>query len=289
MHKYDSVPKVELYQQHPIFHKPSLFKARSWTETIEGYTNNAHELTCCILSNLKLRGIRKTTSVSINITKDLSVDEIKLLWSDVSRKMRRRGVQAIWVREPNERNRCNYHLLVISPNDPKAMRAILEASMPSRKDVRWHSQVEKTDTIYGWSHYITKAVMPGKDQRDRIQKDLYGPKRLLFKTGTGLDKHGTIGKFWHRPKAMLWKEIKDIEARIAQGLQKPGVKRVADLISDWFQGDHNITSKEISRRIGYWADEAVIKDWAERLEVEAIGKGDGEGSEGMHTLCPCKP
>ena len=273
MYKYDSVAGTELYQRNPLFDRPSLHKPRSWTETIQSFINNAHELSQCLLRNMKLTPGGYSLAVTINVRADLSIDEIKSVWKKATRKMRSHGVVALWVREPNRRDRCNYHLIVSTPRTQKEMEEILEISMPSRKEVMWHKQVRPIKSPFVWAKYICKAKMSGS-KKGKLLRDMYAGKRLLFHTRTGLDKFGTIGPFWKKPKAILWKEIQDREKRIATGLDQPNVKAAAKFMFDYLglENDPHITLKDVERSFGSWPESEGVQHWIERLTHEQAGQ-----------------
>lgn len=41
-------------------------------------------------------------------------------------------------------------------------------------------------------------------------------------------KHSTIGDFWEKPKRAIWQDVRDKEAKIAKGLNKPDVRRLTE-------------------------------------------------------------
>jgi len=51
---YCSIPDDKIYQKQPIWSQPSTHKLKSWTETVEGYLNEAKKLTTCLFHNRKL-------------------------------------------------------------------------------------------------------------------------------------------------------------------------------------------------------------------------------------------
>ncbi len=44
--------------------------------------------------------------------KKLPAKTVKDMWPKVCRKLKKRGIFALWVREPNRLNKCYYHILI---------------------------------------------------------------------------------------------------------------------------------------------------------------------------------
>lgn len=259
---YDSTQIVQIFQDEPLDFKPSSFKLKGWTETIVGYIHEASKLSQCIVKNRRLMRRNYTWAVSINVEKELSPHDIKEVWKKVCRKLKARGVVALWVREPSKDNRCNYHLLVKSQTTDAALSTAIEESMPSRSELPWHKQVKPVKSQWYWPRYICKAKTTAYKSGRRIA-DKYGKKRLLFTPHLGLRKCGTIGDFWEKPKKVIWQDIIDREKRIAEGLEKPNIRKLVKHVYEWLGG--YVPIKRIERSFGYWADSPNIRGWADRL------------------------
>jgi hypothetical protein len=96
-----------------------------------------------------------TVFASINITEDLTGDQMKGLWSKVCRYLKNNHIVALYVCEISRRsNRFNYHLLLRSqtPN----LKVLLKFAM---KGVKTNIMVEPYDTGEGrfTVRYMTKA------------------------------------------------------------------------------------------------------------------------------------
>lgn len=258
------IPLPEIFQAKPLFSKPSQFKAKSWTETIEGYQYEAKKLTTCILNNRKLLGRPYSWFVTIYIWDVMPPNEAAKLWTKVCRNLRRLGIIALWVREPTKKNKVHYHLLVSSQQTEKDLLATIEAAMPPRSEVGWHKNIKAVDNRWWLPFYITKAKIKGKFKGKTVP-DKYASKRLLFQSKTQLRKHGTIGKFWIKSIAQLWKEVQLVEQRIANGLQDQRVKELAKYVYDLVQG--YVPLKQIERNYGYHADSSVVQDWISSLKI----------------------
>ncbi len=61
----------------------------------------------------------------------------------------------------------------------------------------------------------------------------------------------------------MWADIKAIEQRIGDGLEKPNVRRLAKHIHEYTCG--YVPLKKIERSVGYHADSESVKEWIARL------------------------
>lgn len=262
---YSSDLTEEIFQRTPAFSKPSRYKLKSWTDTIEGYLNEAKQLTFCILKNRRLLGRPYSWFLTIYIRKQMSAKDAAFMWTKACRNLRRHGIIALWVREPTKRNTIHYHLLVQNDVLKRDLEKIIEASMPSRKDTDWHKKIMANDDRVWLPYYITKAKIKGT-VRGKSVSDKYAPKRLLFKPGLGLRKFGTIGPFWLQSKQEIWRKVQETERRIAEGLSDARVCRLARHAFEFLDG--HIPLNRIKRSFGYWAHAAAIQDWIESLSVD---------------------
>ena len=272
---YNSIRLDQIFQDDPLDWKPSSFKLKGWTETIVGFIHEASKLSQCIVKNGHLMKRNYTWAVSINIEQELSPHDIKEVWKKVCRKLKAKGIAALWVREPSKNNHCNYHLLVKSQITNFALTTAIEESMPTRSELPWHKQVEPVKSQWYWPRYICKAKTKGYINGRRVG-DKYGKKRLLFKPHLGLRKCGTIGDFWEKPKKEIWQAVIDKEKRIAEGLEKPNIRKLVNHVYEWL-GQY-VPKKQIERSYGYWADSPAIRDWANKMvgEQGQTSQDDGQ-------------
>src|SRR5690606_22295191 len=110
-HMYSSAATDEIFQKNPPFSKPSQFIAKGWTDSIEGYVNEAKKLATCIINNRRA-GRQYPWFLTIYIRAMLSPNQITAQWTKVCRNLRSHGIVAIWVREPTKAGKVHYHLLV---------------------------------------------------------------------------------------------------------------------------------------------------------------------------------
>ena len=264
--KYSSAVIGKIYQQNPPYTKRSQYPAMGWTDTILGYINEAKQLTQCILRNRRAMKRPYAWTVHINMNVELPPKTISDIWTKACRKLRTKGINALWVREPNKLNKAHYHLVIKDLIGRRQLAQIIEEAMPSRKVVMWRKCIQPIENEWRYAHYITKAKIKGRI-RGRLVNDLHARKRRLFKPKLGLKKYGEIGSFWERPKKELWQEIRDIEKRIAEGLGNPNIKKLAHHVYDML-GEY-VPLKTIERNYGYWSDIPAIKDWADTLFAES--------------------
>jgi hypothetical protein len=212
-----------------------------------------------------------TCHVTINIEVVHAPKQIADVWTKVVRTLRRKGIMALWVREPTKAGGIHYHLLLRNEIGEKELAKVIDGAMPNfkvqtAKRVRkgWHAKYQRIKPDEEWQilHYVSKAKIAGYRGGKPVD-DFYANKRLLFKAGLKIKKYGEIGDFWLRPKKKLWQEIIDIEKRIGEGLEKPNVKRLAEYVYDLIGG--YISLKDIERSFGHDADGPAVQHWIESL------------------------
>jgi len=256
-------PTSPIFREHSPHFRKQPFKLKGWTDTVLGYLYEADKLSRCILRNREYMGCDYTLEASINIHAELPPHLIKQTWDKAKGRMKEHGVTALWIREPSLSNHCNYHLLVKSNHSEEEFKQIIEASMPPRSprsNVPFHKHVSPIDSQYHYSRYITKAKTAGVVNGKEI-KDKYRNKRLMFAPRLGLKKYGTIGPFWEKPKKVLWDEIIEIERRVAEGKEKPGVKEKARQMYELLGGC--VPLDQIERNYGYYAEDLYLGNEAE--------------------------
>jgi hypothetical protein len=261
---YCSNPDEEIFQRKPVFSKPSTFRPKSWCDTTEGYLHEAKKLTTLLIRNRKLMGVPYRWFLTIYVDFHQSPQEVSAWWTKATRNLKAKRLNALWVREPTRSNKVHYHLLVRNNISKADLTAIVEESLPSRKLGRWHKNIKPVGTN-DWRllHYITKAKLAGKTKKGAVITDLYAKKRMLFKKKLGIRKVGTIGKFWAQKKSALWKQIVEKEKKIADGLSRPNVKRLARHAHEFIEGA--VPLKQIERNFGYYSDSLGVKSWIDRL------------------------
>ena len=261
---YSSVPDDKIFQTKPLRTKSSNFKLKSWTETVHGYLNEAKNLTTCLIRNRELAKAPYTLFLTIYVDAVMQPKAINDWWRKASRNLNRSGVVALWVREPTRTNKVHYHLLLRSIHSKEQLTTIIEECLPSRASGRWHKNIKKVRPRDGrLLRYITKAKTAGKTKSGVYLSDLYHKKRLLFKSGLGIRKVGTIGKFWVKSRKAIWDDVKAREKRIAEGLEQPNVRRLANYAYEFVDG--YVPLPQIERNFGYYWDSAGTQNWIEQV------------------------
>lgn len=251
-----------LYQPNPDWHKSSNYRPKGWTETVQGYINEARDLTTCILANQKLMGRPYPWFVTVNIEPELTASEHRALWTKVAQRLRYGGVIALWVREPSESNRVHYHMLVKNDVPKTRITEILSAAIT----VPFHHQIEPVKTRIDYAYYVTKGKVAGyvklPDGTKEWRQDKYAHKRLLFSARTKLKKHGKIGKFWEKPREAILKPIIATNKRIGVGLRQPAIHDLVEYAVVYL----GIRRSDAKRDFGYWADAPGVRLWIKQLQ-----------------------
>jgi hypothetical protein len=282
--QYCSADDNNLFQANPTFRKPSQFKAKGWTDTVEGYLNEAKQWAMCINRNRALMKRPYTWAVHLNLNEEVAPDYVASMWNKVKRKLKDRGIVCLWVREVNRLNKIHYHLIVKNHISETALKHAIEHAMPPRSEVKWRKRVEPIKSQWHLAHYVVKAKIAGESKTGKFVKDLYRSKRLLFRPHLGFRKAGTIGEFWEqgKNKTKIWKDIQAREKRIGEGLEDPDVRKLVTHVAD-MMGD-GVKRSRIERSFGYSAHSKPVQEWINSLI--AIDWSDDPwliGSEFVHS------
>jgi hypothetical protein len=254
-----------LFQVKPRYSVPSLHKPKGWTATVAGYLYESDKLARLILRNMTYMDLPYTWAVTIKIHKVLSSRQIRDMWKRVRRKLLDGGFVGLWVIEPHHDNTVHYHMIASSHrSQQKQLARLIEKAMPPRSELPYHKQVAQIKSVYHWARYMTKAKTRGT-YRGRVVPDAYQTKRLLFLSGLNprLQKSREIGSFWRKPKHVLWKEICDIEKRIATGLKDNRVQDLATYVHELLGRTVNLN--RIQRSFGFSSEMPSVQDWIASL------------------------
>ena len=254
----------EIFQRKPIRSKPSTFRVKSWTHSIEAYCLEAGQLMQCILQNRRLMGGPYRWFLTINFEDVMEPALIRSRWKTACDNLRDNGLVAIWVREPSKTNKVHHHLLVKSNMTREELSRIVERSMPSRKTMRWHKMIKPVKNGWRLAFYITKAKLSGV-LKGQYMEDYYARKRLLFRSNLGIKKFGTIGGFWEKSKKEIWQEIVADEKRIAEAMEQQDIRRFVKHIHELL--GETVSKKEIERSIGLRSGDASMLAHIEQLAL----------------------
>ncbi len=226
------------------------FQEDGWY-TLDGYIYEADKLSRCVAwARHRYFKDEFTFFASINIMQDLTAAEMKVLWSKVCRYLKGKNVVALYICEVSRRsNRFNYHMLLRSqtPNLSELVKFAVD-------DVKTNIKVEKYDPAEGrfTVRYMTKARTAKYKNGEIVSHDRWNRKRVLLRQELKMRKYGTIGLFW--PTGMnkedIWKEIKEQERKISEGLQQPGAEEYALELHELIQGYFSL--KRVRRSVGYF-------------------------------------
>jgi hypothetical protein len=267
--EYCSCDTGKIYQTAPKYSGEGGYLPKGWTECIEGYIREADQWAKCINRNRRKQGIQYTWVVHLNHNEELPPAVVTSIWSRACNILRKRGVVCLWVREPNRRNKVHYHIIVSSPISQSELKQAIEDAMPLRSQYKWRKRVEYIKSQYRLAHYVVKAKIKGF-KNGKYVNDLYRPKRLLFNQNIGFKKVGVIGDFWGGvgSKKKMWKEIQNIEERIAEGLNDPLIKKAAKYVFDICGDLRYCPLRHIERSFGYNPNDESVKGWIEQMLSE---------------------
>lgn len=160
---------------------------------------------------------------TLSFESPLNYKQHKKQWGRVSRRIRDKGIVLFWVREiqavQGEYNMesIHYHFVIMEssplrskniatyPYNKKQIKSIIKNAM---KGIKHRLYVEPIQTtIPNVCRYILKAKASGYTSKGNYSEDKHKGKRVLFPRYTGLPKIGYIGKFWGKPKKVLWAEV----------------------------------------------------------------------------------
>ncbi len=247
----DSTQPEKLYQLRPKKRvRPWGYPEDGWY-TVDGYIYEADQLSRCVAwARRQYFNDEFTFFASINITEDLTADQMKKLWSKVCRYLKNNHVVAIYTCEVSRRsNRFNYHLLPRShtPNLKELMKFAMKGVKTNIK-VEPYNPGEGRFTV----RYMTKAKTAKYKNGVLVSNDRWARKRVLLRRELKMRKYGTIGDFWPQGinKDALWDEIKAHERKIAAGLQQPGAEEYALELHELIQGYFPLN--RVRRSVGYF-------------------------------------
>lgn len=269
-----STQNKKLYQVRPKKRKrPFGYTEDGWFTT-DGYLYESDRLSRCVdWARTHLFQTEFTYFVSVNITEDMTPDELKTLWPKVTRYLTDKGVVALWVCEVSKRsNRFNFHLLLRSetPN----IKVILKAKF-KKLGIKTNIKPERYDPgRRRFSvRYMTKAKTPKYRDGELITADRWKAKRVLLNPEDKIRKYGYVGDFFPKGwnKERIWDEIKKHERKITEGLQQPGAEEYAEFLHDLTGG--YFTLKRVRRSVGYFG---VPRDWVPQIDDDLLVRDDDD-------------
>ena len=200
---------MQLFQDETQTHRYctyTLHKNRSFTDSRESYQNGASKETLILRWNKRI----PTQEFVLHFLTVFSGQELRTLRRKIFRYLKDHGLEAVasieLTKGKNGRpNNCvHFTILTDDPRSEAELRALLETAC-ERQGI-----VNKTDFCvsyqylpdgYGRFNYFTKYA---KKYVDEVI--LFQPK--LLQSGKTIQKFYQIGKWFHKSKALIWKDIK---------------------------------------------------------------------------------
>ena len=249
-----------LYPRKRRFRKPILFQKSpaqgdkinhgfNWC-TIEGQKAAGRRLVGQAIANEQLIGKPYAHVGTIKVLKELSVKEIKTLWGQISRALRKAGCEYLWIIEVTPSNKIDWHLVFrdapadLMKSRGRKLKARIKAKTSVPLNIQFAPFKKKSRS---WLNYICKAKINGTREHKPISSDdvddvansntttfisdLYEAKRVLFLPKIGLNKYGATEGFWEASPAELTKAWKAKKKKRQQAINiiDTAAKRLADL------------------------------------------------------------
>jgi hypothetical protein len=226
--------------------------AYGW-KTINGFQNEAKKLASCLIQNERLQNKKYTWHITINTNGILTDDGHKRVWKQASRILRQH-LTAFYIREPDTDNHVNYHLIINTEISERRLRECLKSAFQQQAITYGIAPIKSS---FGLARYITKA-----DER-------YRDKRLLSAKYCRLNKHGTIGQFWHQSIKTIWDNTIKTERRISATITEHYAITQAAKYLRWAT-DGWYPFRRIRRRLAeqYPHNGSIVSDLASRYESE---------------------
>ena len=243
------------YQITPIQRKRSINYRETGWKTIDGYLYEADKLARCIdYARKNYFHEEFTFFVSLSILNDLSGEQMKDRWKAICRRLKRRGVIAVYITEVGkETNRFNFHLILRNKGE-LGVQGLKTLIKDAACDLTTNINVKAYDgkQNYYALRYITKAKTPKYVEGHLVSNDRWKSKRALFNSTTKLRKYGVIGKFWPQKinKKIIWSQIIANEKRIKEGLSHPLADAYAHEIFELIGGYYSL--QKVKRSVGYY-------------------------------------
>jgi len=208
-------------------------RQRGW-KTINGWDYEAKKLATCLIRNSKHAPYR--WHITVNIKTVLTIAEHKAFWKRAT-KIFRQHFSGFYIREPNLDNHINYHLMVNSKISERRLRDCLKLALA---DMPYTHTVKRIYSPFGLCRYICKV----KDHAD---------KRVYIADTVNLNKHGTIGEFWHKPLSQIWQSVIKEERHISATVNEaePHITRAASYLHGLTGGYYTLKHIRRSLAKGY--------------------------------------
>lgn len=246
MARLEHEPIPQLFQRNPFFEAVG-FKPSGYTRCVEGFLVSARRRLKTIVKNNRMLGRRFTHLVNINLEAPRHAALINRDFRVFIKKLEKTGVVGHWTIEIDRRNVVHWHLLFANfSGSTRTLKALVQAclnSVPTFPGRRVHAERIKSQRCK--LEYVLKikkagygdVVNPLEEKaggRRPASRDIYARDRVLFKPNTGLDKHGTFGRFWAEGfnEKKMWALIREETATVARNYEIPRLRAFVHMLSE---------------------------------------------------------
>ena len=237
-------PVPILFQHNPYKTNPSEFPAKSYTDNIGSFCEMGRKRKTAIIRNLKMTGRSFSHLVTINLYEQQHPELINPVFNAFAKTLGTHGLDGHWTIEVSKKNLLHWHLLFLDfKGNPSQLKQLATCLLKDVQFPRFRVEVEsrkqKNRNLLDYCLKVSKPGYKSLDAEDDVRgsttvsvpvPDLYQDKRVLFVKDTGLDKHGTFGKFW----APGWnhKKLRDLinqeTAEVEKNIKDPRVLRLVE-------------------------------------------------------------
>jgi hypothetical protein len=259
-----TIPK--LYQSKPELGHPK-YHGDSW-KNLYGHDHNQDVLRK--RHTLNALAVVYKLAGTIVIKHDLTVAEIRKVWSRIVRKLSKYGVVAWWIREIARRSgRIHYHLITTSDHTGDELKTLIRDSNPALK---FRLQFDPIANSKHWGNYCCKSTT------FKSKASFHAKKVVLFAKNVILDKHNEIGDFWQstsKPVKLTPREKqanRDNDHKFREALSDNYVQDAATYLADATGLDHNHIGRHYARELA--ADPSLYQLYADDAYAYRIAEGD---------------
>lgn len=234
----------QLFQDHPL-RKARGFPPSGYTKSIEAFLKSARQRCKVVLKNNHLVGKRFTHLCNINLTSPQHPEILNRDFKAFIKILEEHAVSGHWTIQIDKKNIVHWHLLFqnyhgnaeslkclvqrclkLVKTFPK-QRVFTDSIKNQKQKLEYVLQVEKAG--YG---EIFNPLDKQAPKRSHQHRDIYANDRILFTSGTGLNKNGTFGNFWakqpngkpHSEKT-LWKKIRTETETVENNYKHPHLRK----------------------------------------------------------------
>lgn len=240
----DNAPVPQLFQSISPIRTPSLYRPKGYTGCLEGFFRSARQRLKTVLRNNRMLGRRFTHFVNINLYSPRHPELINRDFRELVKRLEAAGLIGHWTIEVDRKNIVHWHLLFVNfHGSDKTLKKMVSGCLGEvntfprrrvhaqpiwnqRQKVEYCLKVKKA----GHGEAFDPLDRGKRQRRSSDRSDIYARNRILFRPNTGLDKHGTFGKFWAEGmnEKKLWEVICEETRTVARNYENPRIRRLVD-------------------------------------------------------------